>query len=373
MLQVKRPAGALVAIVTAMNVAVAQAQTADFCPMGLSSPFGFGPAFNTEEVRPYECPDIVAPVVSLDVASRYDQDVETKDQEDADAAAAYEAQMMLIRDYQRNLIRAANTAMRDSKRGQAAVACAADHMVTWAAADALSDMQSHTANQNRGQFLASFALAWLQVRDRVADADERAVVEAWLGRLADSTMMYMETRKDKTSGRNNHRYWAGLATAASGIVTDRCELYRWGVSALDLAIEQVNDDGYLPLEIGRGQRALEYHMFALGPLMFLALLEKQQGRDRLDDRDGALRRLVENVAKGVVDPSEIATLAGAEQRKPDGDAGMPASHRLSWAELLLELDPEFALGFSIETIRPIGLSGLGGNLTMLLRHEEDEQ
>ena len=373
MLRITRPLGAMVAIVTAMNVAVAQANPANFCPRGLSSPFGFGPTLSKTDVRPYECPDIAQPVVTLDVASRYDQSVETKDEEDAAAAAAYEAAMATIRDYQRAVIRAANTAMRDSKRAQAAVDCAARHLITWAEADALSDMQSHTANQNRGQFLASFALAWLQIRDKVYDGNDRALVEHWISRMADSTMIYMETRKEKRSGQNNHRYWAGLATAASGIVTNRCELYRWGVGALDLAISQVDDNGYLPFELERGQRALEYHMFALGPLLMLAVLEQQQGRDRLADNDGALRRVVDNVAKAVLDPTEIAEMAESEQRKPDGDAGMPASHRLSWAELMLRLDPAYSLGFSIDITRPIGLSGLGGNLTMLLRHEEDEQ
>ena len=118
----------------------------------------------------------------------------------------------------------------------------------------------------------------------------------------DGTIAYFDGRTGKTSSLNNHRYWAGMAVAASAIVSGNCDHYVWGVGALDVAAAQITPDGYLPLELDRGKRARDYHLYAMGPLMMLAYMEHAQGRDALAAHDGALAlfsRLEDNFAEEI--------------------------------------------------------------------------
>ena len=361
----------LVSSVIALAVA-AQAATAqvDICARGLISPFVAIPQVASGNMDAYECAPAPAPIISLDVESRYDQSVETRDEVDEVASAAYEQEMEAVRDFQRLVVKAANTAISNPRRAQSAADCAAGYLYDWAQSDALSDLGTNTANLNRSPFLSSFALSWLQIRELIYDSNIREVIEGWLDRQARDTITFSQSREGKVSGENNHRYWAGLAVSATGIVLSDCSLYSWGVGALNLAATQVDENGYLPHELARGERARNYHMYALGPILMLTLMERSQGRDALALNDGALRRLVQTVTNSVLDPSEIENLAGAVQLSDDEANGLPASHRMGWSELLYELDPDFEFGLSLDSVRPIGLSALGGNLTLLLKNGE---
>jgi len=54
-------------------------------------------------------------------------------------------------------------------------------------------------------------------------------------------------------------------------------------------IDEIAADGTLPLEMGRGQRALHYHLFALAPLVTMAELAAANGEDRCRHRCRRLR------------------------------------------------------------------------------------
>ncbi|WP_204308177.1 alginate lyase family protein, partial [Klebsiella aerogenes] len=88
-------------------------------------------------------------------------------------------------------------------------------------------------------------------------------------------------------------------------------------------------DGTLPREMGRGEKALDYHAFAAAPLATLALIESARGRPF--DRD-ALRRLAERVMAGVGDSAFFAGRAGAAQVAP-------AAWNLAWLGILRAVLP----------------------------------
>ncbi|MCV2866059.1 alginate lyase family protein [Albidovulum sediminicola] len=335
------------------------------CVAALRSPFPDRDMPVSAAPEAYDCAEAPAPVVSLDAISKYDQESPNRDKLDAEAAAAFEAEMEGLREFQKLVVRAANASRLKPEQAQSAADCASAYIVEWVRADALSDMQSHTAQQHRSIYVGTIALAWLQVRDRNDKPLEQTEVEAWLATRAEEIVTYFGDRNDKPSGRNNHRYWAGAAVAASGIATGRCDLYAWGTSALDIALAQVTAEGYLPLELDRGTRARDYHLYALAPLMLLALMEKNRGRDVMADHNGALRRLVAQTLDAVADPGAIAEKTGEEQIAFTGEDGAPKGHQMAWFVLLQQIDPDFAAGFDLELPQPLAFTSLGGDLAKL--------
>ncbi len=60
-----------------------------------------------------------------------------------------------------------------------------------------------------------------------------------------------------------------------------------------LGLDQVTPTGDLPMELSRGSRALEYHLFALAPLATLDLMGRANGVDLDEENSDALGRLVQ--------------------------------------------------------------------------------
>src|SRR5258706_1095700 len=132
--------------------------------------------------------------------------------------------------------------------------------------------------------------------------------------------------------RNNHAYWAGLAAAACAIAGGgERPLFDWGVAQYRRGVADVTPEGFLPLELGRGERALGYHAMSLDALVMLAELGEANGLGLYADACCALHRLVERVAQGFFDPAPFAAGAGKPQL-----ANAPfAKGYLSWSELYL--------------------------------------
>ena len=90
----------------------------------------------------------------------------------------------------------------------------------------------------------------------------------------------------------------GLGVLATGLATDDDALWQAGHAAFQKGIDDIQDDGSLPLEMARGQRALHYHDYALAPLVMMAelasarpgLVCEQGSRDRPPGATGHRRQ-----------------------------------------------------------------------------------
>jgi len=162
--------------------------------------------------------------------------------------------------------------------------------------------------------VGSFAIAWLKIRtDPAIPSARRSRITAWLAAVASLNAGYYATRAAKADGRNNHRYWAGLAVMAAGIAGDRRDLYNWGIESFRIGVSQITLDGTLPLEMDRRALALHYHLFAAAPLVAMAELASANGADLYQDDGGALIRLVRRAIAGISDPAFFAARAGIAQ------------------------------------------------------------
>lgn len=326
----------------------------------LVGPLGAAHALTTE----IACPAVPAPIISLKTESRYDPSDRKSIRVDKKRAEEYRKAIEPVRTFIQSVVKSANRsiAKRDARRAWAS--CAIEALHEWAAADALSQMETSTAILLRGPQIAALSLALLQTRD-AGDEEKAAVVAEWLARLAHDGIAFVESRPEAPSSRANHRYWNGLAAAAAGAVADDQQLVDWGIESARLGLSQVTSDGFLPLELARGPRARNYHLYAVAPLVLIAEFAALSGVDLYAEYGEALPRLARASLAAIDDPSAMSLRAGSEQRPFRNAAARPPKNRLAWLEpyalRVVDLKAENLLA----ELRPVSFTSLGGDLTLL--------
>ncbi|QRM31300.1 alginate lyase family protein [Microvirga sp. VF16] len=328
------------------------------------------PAKDNVQAKPkYECDAPDAPVITLDTQSKYRQDDAQRATIDEEAEETYSEAVEPLRAYGKTLARIANAYVKSSPKNTAAAACALTWLDQWASAKAMTDLRSKQAHFNLGQALGGFALAYLQVRNAPGLADDQKKrVETWLKTLGRQIVEAKETGKG-VSGRNNHRYWAGLSAIAAGIASGDRRLTDWGIDSARIGLAQVTPEGTLPLEINRGKRARDYHIFAAEPLVAAAELARSQGVNLYAEHGGALTRLVKRVVESLDDPAFFEQVTGAKQEPYPGDGTVPP-HRIAWLEIYGSRHPSPKAEAVLSSKRPVASSGIGGNTTLLF-HDGD--
>lgn len=226
--------------------------------------------------------------------------------------ARYRQSVKPLEDFQGELARFASR----SQGGKAEWgACAGIWLAAWARGEALLG----TMNSERGiqaQYVRKWSLAALSMVYLRAQADivvaDRAVIAPWLVRVADRVEAEYGSRLAEKS-RNNHYYWLGFALAAAGEAGNADHLRARARKIYEEALGHIRPDGHLPREAARGTKALQYHNFALFPLVMMAEFAARRGEDSYNAQDGALHRLVGFTLQTRRDPASLAHLAGEKQ------------------------------------------------------------
>ncbi|MNG95951.1 Alginate lyase precursor [compost metagenome] len=159
---------------------------------------------------------------------------------------------------------------------------------------------------------------------------------------------------------NNHSYWAAWAVMASAVATDRRDLFDWAVKEYRVGANQVDEQGFLPNELKRKQRALAYHNYALPPLAMIASFAQVNGVDVRGENNNALQRLAQRVLNGSKDPSEFKARNGEKQDMKD----LKIDSKYSWMEPYCSLYA--CSGDTLQRKRgmqPFNSFRLGGDLT----------
>lgn len=204
---------------------------------------------------------------------------------------------------------------------RSAAQCAMAWLAKFAADGVLTGaISSNQARYVQGWIMGAFAATALKIRTGTGSSRETMRVGDWLARMADTQVAYYEARAGKIDGRNNHRYWAGFAMMAVGILSERQGLFDWGVASFRIGIDQITRDGTLPLEMQRGARALHYHLFAAAPLVAIAELAAANSMDLYSEENHALPRLVHRALGGVDDSAFFTEKTGQEQEPVGVDA-----------------------------------------------------
>ena len=315
------------------------------------------------EGQPAEaCPSPPPPVVELSVVSKYGNNGPLHDTVAPDAEAEAIAQMAPVRAFAQAVVKMANH--YTATGNPSAARCALTWLNAWAAAHAMTRMQDHNAEFERGATMGGLSLALIQISPAVAGDARYAVVTNWMHLVIDSTIQYFDSTQRLQGSRNNHRYWAALGAAGTAVVTGDRQLLDWSVDTYKKAVCGATAEGGLPLELERGKKALDYHLFALDALTPIAAIAEANGIGAFGFCDGAFHQIVGFSLLALDDPSTIAKLAGKPQDKYPG--GLPSKNHASFIEIYHHHFPGKApLENRLLAMRPLVSTNLGGDQTLL--------
>ena len=289
---------------------------------GLVPPAGYGAGIEKLKTGDgdFKCDAVPVPYTGkLQFRSKYEGSDSARSTFNASADKAFRDSTASITTLERGVSQQVTRYLRDGRPRQ--LDCALSWLTTWARADALLSKDfNHTGKSMRKWALGSLSSAWLQLkfsnaRPLAAHQAEAEEIEKWFGRLADQVVS--DWSNLPLAKINNHSYWAAWSVMSAAVVTDRRDLFDWAVKEYRIGANQVDDQGYLPNELKRRQRALAYHNYALPPLAMIASFAQANGVDLRGENDQALKRLGERVLTGSKDPRAFERKTGEDQDMDD--------------------------------------------------------
>jgi hypothetical protein len=280
------------------------------------------------ELLPH-CAVIPAPPAMLQTKSKYRADSKSKSSIDDDALATRDKTVQPIRDSVRALTNIAYADASGSLVSRMQAECVLRNVDRWAAANALTDMRSVDAYLSRDRWVAEIALAVQSARMRVGLSKGRmALYSIWFGSLARDTVEAYSLGVGPKAKTNNHRYWAGLSVAAIGFLLDEPNLKAWGKRSFDIGACQVDNRGFLPAELARGDRALDYHVYALRPLAAIAKLATDNGEPLQSKCFEGFDHLVTMTRDAMRDATEFERVAGVRQSSTSSETEYSSALKL---------------------------------------------
>jgi poly(beta-D-mannuronate) lyase len=205
---------------------------------------------------------------------------------------------------------------------------------------------------------AGLAYSVVRAEPSLSKADRRKI-EAWLSSVVTKHISYPGNR---TSCCNNHLYWRGLGAAIIGVVTEDDDLFHFGIAAYRAALQSMNPDGSLPLEVARGARALHYQNFAILPLIFIAEVAARQGYDlySLEIEGRQIHLAVGFLLNALDNPKSLQRYAETKQDTSFVDRG----EELNWLEPYHRRFPSHTTGRWLNRLRPLSHTWSGGPSTL---------
>lgn len=309
-----------------------------------------------------KCRRVPPPVKSLELGSRYEKGDQSRSELDAESNAAVNKALKPIDLFVRAvaaLSHGSSAKPSDTEKRQ----CLYEALATWANSDALSDLGTMNAKLAISPRLAGIAIAYNEAKARTPPPrKQRLEIEAWLAPLGRSLQSFFDNDAPPMASQNNLRAWAGLAVAQIGLATNDDAQVAWGAKSTEMVVCSADEDGALPFEMKRGDKALHYQLHAVAPLVVNAVLLKGRAADSFAACDGKLAKIVDFTLSALEKPELAAAKAGAEQSFSTGHETLEP-FQIAWLEPYLTYEKdEKALRFA-EKYRPLSNSNLGGNLT----------
>ncbi|MET1076845.1 MAG: mannuronate-specific alginate lyase [Pseudomonas sp.] len=314
-----------------------------------------------------KCPTVPAPFTgALIFHSKYEGSDKARATLNTAAEQSFRDQTRDITDMEKGLTKLVMHYLRDGQPQQ--LECALQWLDSWAQADALrSEDFNHTGKSMRKWALGSLAGAYLRLKFSASQplqpyGHQTRAIEAWFVRLADQVVGDWSELPLKNI--NNHSYWAAWSVMTVAVVSDRRDLFDWSVKQLEVAAQQVDEQGFLPNELKREQRALAYHNYSLPPLLMIAAFAQSNGVDLRETNHRALQRLAQRVIEGVDDADAFVARTDEDQDM----AGLEKSGKLAWLEPYCAL---YACTADVlewrDSLQPFKTSRLGGDVTPLFQ------
>ncbi len=332
----------------------------------LRAPMGYYQVPQEDDGGDYDCEQVEPHSGPLSLTSKYQGSDDARNELNQEAYEEYKAATSNVRDFEKAVIAAADDYQVDGD-GIEAVNCVMDNLDAWASADALlTDDINHVGQAVRKWALAAAANAYLRMKtsapETALDPEQSRRIEDWFLSLSDGIRDYYTDRDPRKV--NNHDYWAAWAVMSAAVATQDCDDWNWSLAKFREAMGQIDDDGYLPKELSRETRALEYMNYAMQPLTMIAVFAEVNGNSVYETHQEVFPGMVRNLVAGLEDPQLIESITGDEQIVD----GLYKSWSLAWMEPWQATwgDIEGMPGF-LGGLRPMKSNRLGGDISFLYR------
>ncbi len=327
--------------------------------------------FNIEEIRAragapdekrFICHNPPKALTNLHFESIYGNLTKNSSIIDPDAYEAYNEALAPVRTFEMGLTGMANRYVRSDPPRSDTAQCVLAWMKEWAEQDALLGSTNRTGEFVRKWTLGTIASAWLEIRDETAlDEDDRRVVEKWIHDVAVAVQRDFSRDKDDRSRQNNHLYWAAWGVASAAMALDDRPMFSWAMEKAEYGIRHIRKDGTLPLEMDRGRKAFNYHVYAATPLFMLAEAGLANGVDLYNENDRALNRLGRRILRSADDPQYFVQKTG----EPQDLTRTLTPANLVWLEVYNARFPSREGRELLKKFRPMRQSRVGGDATLL--------
>ena len=250
-----------------------------------------------------------------------------------------------------------------STGNDAIAACVLDWLYELASADAFLGKVNSQGAYARQWSLGSFSSAYLQIKNyHQKDARKNKVVREWLSKIAVAVQSEYGNISDSKRLLNNHFYWAAWSVVNTGVALNKKDFYDWGINGAKYAFAvQVREDGTLPLEMKRGKKALQYHIFSLAPLIMISETATRNGENLYDAGSGISHVMVGTIFSALKDPTHFEDASGFEQEAVESIS--PGHY--SWMEVYNSRYPNEKMTVWLKAHRPIFSRRTGGDMSFL--------
>lgn len=323
--------------------------------------------FSSESIDARCAPMPAQPLKDMEFNGIYKKSDPHRAEIDEESRKEYLEETKGLRKFENELIDLANRYIKSDGHDYIAAYCGMKWLHEWASADAFLGHANAQGAFLRQWSLAVLSSAYLQLEAGWADAADKDTIETWLRTVADKVMADNSGLSGAVKKRNNHMYWAAWGVTATGIALNDRDLYDWGVNRLKYAIHvQIEKDGYLPLEMNRGKKALQYHVFALTPLILTAEAAYRNGEDLYEANDGALHALVRRTFEGMKDSSWFEKKSGFKQES----SNEMSNEHFAWMEIYNARFPDPEMTSWLTAHRPVMSRRAGGDITYLFTQSD---
>lgn len=316
-----------------------------------------------------ECQQFQAPVVSLSYGSRYQDNDSSRSLVDENSNAEVNKALKPVDDFIRDLVQVTNASMEEPNSDTTSISCAITAIADWADAEALSELDSFTANLSVGARVAGIAIAYEQAVRLLPPSEmkpQRKAIEAWLVERSLQQIDFWE--KDATTGARsgNLRAWASLAVLVTGDLTQNDYFKSWAKSSTARILCSAREDGSLPQETKRGKYALHYQLHAVAPLSLISARLQEGGVKMTSMCSEGLRRVV-NFALTDLQAGGRASegYSGKAQSLFEENEGVKP-HMMAWLPAYLSLFPEDTMAKdALAAFKPVAHSKMGGRQDLI--------
>jgi hypothetical protein len=259
------------------------------------------------------CTLIQAPPSRISTASKYDQEITTRSVLDDSAAQARQRILMPISQSMRQLSTLAGVS---GSGAPVSAECARENVLRFARSGSFTDMASEDAYLSRDRFVTDIGIVLMALQQQGKDLSQSVDVRNWLTSIGDQTMAFYDWQAGPMSQNNNHRYWAGLSVGMIGYFLHDARMVSWAKQSFEIGVHQIDGRGLLPLEMTRGSKAFEYHVYAYRALAGFDALAKANGDAMSDECESRLALLESRIRIGLADPSTFEGESGYRQDAP---------------------------------------------------------